>query len=171
MHFLDKRTRGKVLGLRVRCSKDGCDWEGELGDLERHLSNKCLYAEEVCPHGCGQSYIRYLVKAHLCPQQPLSLQLESAERQFTQKYELLQQQLQEHLEQQEKKHEKEIKELQQQLVEQEQTAYQQLLQKEKKYEEDMKELKQQLRGILSNLFTRSPSIRSNRKLPHEITKC
>ena len=132
----------------MRCSKDGCDWEGELGDLERHLSNKCLYAEEVCPHGCGQSYLRYLVQKHLhaCPKQQPSLQLETVQRQLTQKYELLQQQLLKRLEQQEKKHEEEIKKLQQKLVEQEQKAYQQLLQQEMKYEEDKKELKQQIRG-------------------------
>ena len=128
MHFLDKRTRGKVLGLRVRCSKDGCDWGGgELGDLERHLSNKCLYVKEVCPYGCGQLYPRHLLQTHQldeCPQRPLLLQLESVQRQLTQKYELLQQQLLERLEQQEKKHEENM-ELQQQLAQQ-----------EKKYEED-----------------------------------
>ena len=128
MHFLDKRTRGKVLGLRVRCSKDGCDWEGEVGDLERHLSNKCLYVEEVCPHGCGQLYPRLLLQTHQldeCPQRPLHLQLESVQRQLTQKYELLQQQLLERLEQQEKKHEEDKKELQQQLA-QEKLLIQQL---------------------------------------------
>ena len=147
MHFLDKGTRGKVLGLRVRCSKDGCDWEGELGDMERHLSNKCLYVEEVCPHGCGQSYPRHLLQIHQlgeCPQRP---QLESVERQLTQKYELLQQQLLECLEQQKKKHE----ELQQQLIHQEKKhdqdkkeLQQQLAQQEKKQEEDKEELQEQL---------------------------
>ena len=121
MHFLDKRTRDKVLGLKVRCSKDGCDWEGELGDLERHLPNKCLYVRKVCPHGCGQSYPCHFLQKHQldeCPQRPLHFQLESVERRLTQKYKLLQQQLLERLEQQENKHEEEIKELQQKLVEQ-----------------------------------------------------
>ena len=152
MHFLDKRTRGKILGLRVRCtcSKDGCDWEGELGDLERHLSNKCLYVEEVCPHKCGQSYPRHLLSTHQldeCPQRPLEVKLEALQRQLTQKYELLQQQLLE----QEKKHEKDKKELQQQLAQQEKKheedkkeLQQQLAQQEKKHEEDKKELQQQL---------------------------
>ena len=36
---LDKKTRGKILGLRVQCSKDGCVWEGELGKLERHIAS------------------------------------------------------------------------------------------------------------------------------------
>ena len=133
--MLDKATRGKVLGLRVQCSKDGCDWEGELGDLERHLSNKCFYVEEVCRHGCGQSYPRHLLQSHQtdeCPQRPLQLQLETVQRQLTQNYELLQQQLLERLEQQEKKHEEDKNELQQQLAQQ-----------EKKHEEDKNELQQQ----------------------------
>ena len=130
--MLDKRTICNIQGLRVRCSKDGCDWEGELGDLERHLSNKCLYVEEVCPHGCGQSYPRHILQSHQldeCPQRHVQHKLESVQRRLTQKYELLQQQLLEHLEQQEKK----CDELQQQLVQQ-----------EKKHEEDKKELQQQL---------------------------
>ena len=103
--MLDKRRRSKVLGLRVRCSKDGCDWEGELRDLERHFSNECLYVEEACSHGCGQSYPRHLRQTHQldeCPQRPLQLQLESVKRQLTQKHKLLQQQLLECLEQQER---------------------------------------------------------------------
>ena len=76
MHFLDKGTRGKVLGLRVRCSNDGCGWEGELGDRERHLSEKCQYVKEACPHGCGQVYPRHLLQTHQldqCPQRPLHI--------------------------------------------------------------------------------------------------
>ena len=86
MHFLDKRTRGKILELKVRCSKDGCDWEGELGDLERHLSNKCLYVKEVCPHGCGQSYPRHILEVHKqdeCPQRPFDAKMEALQRQLT----------------------------------------------------------------------------------------
>ena len=70
MHFLDKRTRGKVLGLRVRCNKDGCDWEGEFGDLERHLS-KCLYVKIVCPYGCRELHLRHSLQSHQqheCPE-------------------------------------------------------------------------------------------------------
>ena len=96
----------QILGRRVQCSKDGCDWEGELGDLERHISSKCLYRKELCPHGCGQVYPRYL-QIHLCPQLPLQFQLETVERQFTQTYELLLESL---------AREKKDKELQQQLA-------------------------------------------------------
>ena len=46
MSLLDKRMRGKILGLRVKCIKDGCHWEGELGDYERkHSPNNCPCAK------------------------------------------------------------------------------------------------------------------------------
>ena len=91
----------------------GVTGRGELGELERHLSNKCLYVEEVCPRGCGQSYPRHLLQTHQldeCPQRPLQLQLESLKRQLqlAQKYELLLERLVE-----------DKKELQQQFVQQE----------------------------------------------------
>ena len=109
----------------MRCSKDGCDWEGELRDLERHLCNLCLYVEEVCPLGCGQSYPHHLLQTHQldeCPQQPLEAKLETLRRQ-----------LQQQLIHQKKKHDRDKKELQQQLAQQ-----------EKKQEEDKEELQQQL---------------------------
>ena len=83
MHILDKGTRGKVLGLRVRCSKDGCDWEGELGDLERHLSSGNCKASEH--------------------DESLQLKFENFQRQLTQQYRQLQQQLQQQLARQESK--------------------------------------------------------------------
>ena len=72
----------------------------------------------MCPYRCGQLYPRHLLQTHQldeCPRRPLHLQLETVQRQLTQKYELLQQQLLERLEQQEKKY----KELQQQLAQHE----------------------------------------------------
>ena len=152
MHFLDKATRGKILGLRVRCSKDGCDWEGELGDLERHLSNKCLYVEEACPHGCGHSYPRHLLQMHQldeCPQRPLEVKLKAVQRQIgklTQKNELLQQQLLECLLQQEKKY----GELQQQLIQQEKKHEEDKELQQLVYEKRIENLKQQLAGIEHN---------------------
>ena len=128
-----------MLGLRVQCSKDGCDWEGELGELKRHLSDNCLYVKEVCPYGCGQSYPRHLLKSHKldeCPQRPLEVKLKTLQRHFQQQ-----------LIRQEEKHEEDKRELQQQLIQQEkkhEELQQQLAQQEKKREEDKKELQQQL---------------------------
>ena len=132
--MLDKKTTRNIRGLRAQCGKDGCNWEGKFGDLERHLSKDCLYTEDTCPCGCGHSYPRHLLQKHQldeCPQRQLQIQLETVETQFAQKYELLQQQLLERLEQQQMKYQ----ELQQQLIQQ-----------QYKYEEDIEKLQQQLRG-------------------------
>ena len=114
MHFLDKRTRGKVLGLRVRCSKDGCDWEGEFGDLERHLS-KCLYVKIVCPYGCGQLHLRHTLHSHQqheCPKRSFySHQLETGQEPLKYGQDNKQQLVQEEQQKQDKM-------LQQQLVQQ-----------------------------------------------------
>ena len=35
--------------MRLRCTNNekGCEWVGELGDQERHLTNECLFVEET----------------------------------------------------------------------------------------------------------------------------
>ena len=53
---LDKNHQQKVKNLKVRCSndKEGCEWVGELRDLQNHLdpaNGKCGIA---CPFSCGK---------------------------------------------------------------------------------------------------------------------
>ncbi len=40
VHFEDKRTKPALYALKVRCShsKEGCEWTGELGQLDKHLN-------------------------------------------------------------------------------------------------------------------------------------
>ena len=107
----------------MRCSKEGCDWEGELGDLERHLSNKCLYAELVCSYGCGQLYPRHLLQSHQldeCPQRHVQHKLEAIQIQVQQLVEQTKKDKRE-LQQQLAQQEKELEMLQQQLIQQEKT--------------------------------------------------
>ena len=49
--FQDKRLKRSLNQLRVLCthSKDGCTWEGELGDLDHHLN-------KVIDHGKSLHY-------------------------------------------------------------------------------------------------------------------
>ena len=51
----------KVLQLKIRCSNkpQGCQWVGELGDLDRHLKlgsvdGKCQFVEVECPLKCDK---------------------------------------------------------------------------------------------------------------------
>ena len=45
--FFDKRTRGEVFGLRVRCENRDCYWTGELIDHYSHISGQCPYTPEL----------------------------------------------------------------------------------------------------------------------------
>ena len=76
----DKFFKRQVNQLKVRCSKKavGCKWMGELGDLEKHLSEgsvdgECQYTAVSCPLSCGDGIQRHLLEEHksVCPQRPL----------------------------------------------------------------------------------------------------
>lgn len=69
--MLDKKTERKILGLQVKCRKHkkGCEWEGELRNLEQHCG-ACTYVEVDCPNSCGELVQRRLLPSHLeekCP--------------------------------------------------------------------------------------------------------
>ena len=66
--------RNVIHKLQVSCSekKNGCQWEGLLGELQRHIS-QCQYVKEDCPYKCGDGVQRRHLeehKANLCPQRP-----------------------------------------------------------------------------------------------------
>ena len=74
----DKFFKRQVNQLKVRCSKkaSGCNWVGELGDLEKHLSEgsvdgECQYMTVACPLSCGDHIQRGRLEEHksVCPQQ------------------------------------------------------------------------------------------------------
>ena len=83
--FSDKRLRRSLYVFRVRCvhQKSGCEWTGELGELERHLNLNlelgkqligCAFAEVACTH-CREYFQRRHVHTHqseACPQRPFS---------------------------------------------------------------------------------------------------
>ena len=83
--FADKRLRRSLYAFQVRCvhQKSGCEWIGELGELERHLNLNpelskqfvgCAFAEVACTH-CREYFQRRNVHAHKsesCPQRPFS---------------------------------------------------------------------------------------------------
>ena len=80
----DKYFRRKVLSLKVRCphKAEGCEWEGELGSLEYHLSansceGECGYVDVDCPYTCGKHLQRRNLEEHKsqhCPLRPFTCQ-------------------------------------------------------------------------------------------------
>ena len=53
--LLDRGYQRKVLNLKVVCSrkKDGCQWVGELHDLDHHEREECEWAVVECSYQCG----------------------------------------------------------------------------------------------------------------------
>ena len=82
----DKFHERKVMSLKVRCphKAEGCEWEGELGSLERHLNTnssaragECGYVDVVCPYACGERVQRRSLEEHKsqrCPLRPFTCQ-------------------------------------------------------------------------------------------------
>ena len=83
--FPDKRLRRSLYAFQVRCvhQKSGCEWIGELGELERHLNLNpelgkqlvgCAFTTVACTH-CCEYFQRRHVHAHeteSCPQRPFN---------------------------------------------------------------------------------------------------
>ena len=83
--FADKRLRRSLYAFQVRCvhQKSGCEWAGELGELDGHLNLNpelskqlvgCGFAAVACTH-CCEYFQRRHVHVHeteSCPQRPFS---------------------------------------------------------------------------------------------------
>ncbi len=84
--FPDKGLKRKLYCLKVRCGhhKNGCEWTGELGQLDEHLNTDpqrekqldgCLFVKLVCIYDCGELMPRQYVQSHqilYCTKRPFS---------------------------------------------------------------------------------------------------
>lgn len=50
--------------LEINCVNDECDYKGNLGNLEDHLTNKCEFVKIKCKNGCGMRIIRKNIELH-----------------------------------------------------------------------------------------------------------
>ena len=93
--FLHKKLVREVNGLVVRCPQKelGCEWEGELGQVEQHLnpgagpssSSGCGYVMVECRFQCGAHLQRRMVGEHemeSCPKRAIEIQVASLMRKF-----------------------------------------------------------------------------------------
>ena len=81
----EKALERTLKSLQVRCThtKEGCEWVGELGQLDLHLNSDpemgkrligCQFAEIKCSY-CNQYFQRCYIEAHevdICPQRPFT---------------------------------------------------------------------------------------------------
>ena len=91
--FLHKKLVREVNALVVRCPQKelGCDWEGELGQVKKHLnpgegtSEGCGYVQVTCSYGCGVELTRRQLPKHeleICPKRPVERQIASLVQKF-----------------------------------------------------------------------------------------
>ena len=83
--FLHKGVAREVNALRVYCPKkaQGCDWQGELGQVDRHLnptanSRGCGFVMVECKYKCGGLFERRVIASHEtddCANRPIELQV------------------------------------------------------------------------------------------------
>ena len=91
--FLHKKLVREVNALVVRCPQKelGCNWEGELGQVKKHLnpgegtSEGCGYVQVTCSYGCGVELPRCQLPKHeleVCPKRPVERQIASLVQKF-----------------------------------------------------------------------------------------
>ena len=92
--FLHKGVKREVNALMIHCRwrQLGCDWEGELGQLEEHLhpgagsrGKGCGYVIVECVYKCGDRFERRMIQDHeldACPRRTMEVQMSRLARKF-----------------------------------------------------------------------------------------
>ena len=79
--FQNKVIDREIRGLHIYCTrkKKGCEWQGELSDINNHLksSGGCQFEEEKCFNECGRMIERRYLTSHVeteCPHHKVNCQ-------------------------------------------------------------------------------------------------
>ena len=87
----NKQSDREIKSLCIFCSnkKDGCEWQGELNDINNHLGNSdgCQFEEVKCSNECGKMIERRYLTSHVdteCPRRKVNCQYchDTGEHQF-----------------------------------------------------------------------------------------
>ena len=66
---INKQADRELRSLHVMCTNKerGCEWQGELNDINNHLksSDGCQFEEVKCPNGCGKMLQRRNLTSHV----------------------------------------------------------------------------------------------------------
>jgi TNF receptor-associated factor 4 len=106
--MLHKKLVREVNALVIRCPQKelGCEWEGELGQLQQHLNpgagatstQGCEFLAIECAYRCGAQLQRRLIQEHEveeCPMRPVDMQIGSMLKKLEAILKLLEQELKE----------------------------------------------------------------------------
>ena len=84
-----KALEREIRVFHIYCTnkEKGCEWQGELNDINNHLSNDCQFAELKCSNGCGKMIERRYQTSHVeteCPRRKVNCQYchDTGEHQF-----------------------------------------------------------------------------------------
>ena len=92
--FLHKGVAREVNALKIYCPNkpQGCDWQGELGQVEKHLKpedesreNGCGFVVVDCKYKCGSQFQKKTIARHEmeeCPQRPMEDQMAQLMKKF-----------------------------------------------------------------------------------------
>ena len=89
--FPNKQLDREIKGLHIYCTnkEKGCEWQGELNDINNHLgnSNSCQFEEVKCSNECGEMIQRQYLTSHVkteCPRRKVNCQYchDTGEHQF-----------------------------------------------------------------------------------------
>ncbi|XP_065917773.1 TNF receptor-associated factor 3-like isoform X2 [Dysidea avara] len=64
--YINKQIDRKVRSLLVYCDKkeEGCQWKGEINDVNDHAYNYCQFQKVYCPNDCGELVQRQKISYH-----------------------------------------------------------------------------------------------------------
>ena len=86
---LYKALDREIKALHIYCTnkKKGCEWQGELNNVNSHLSNGCVFEEVKCSNECGKMIERRYMTSHVeteCPRRKVNCQYchDTGEHQF-----------------------------------------------------------------------------------------
>ena len=91
MTFPNKQLDREIKSLHIYCKnkEKGCKWQGELNDINNHLSNSndCQFEEVKCSNECGKMIQRQYLTSHVeieCPRCKVNCQYchDTGEHQF-----------------------------------------------------------------------------------------
>ena len=135
--MLHKKLVREVNALVIRCPQKelGCEWEGELGQLQRHLNpgagvssaQGCEFLMVECAYHCGAQLQRRLIQEHemeACPKRPIEMQVASLMKKF-EAIVIENQMLKQELDETKKMHQQDMDEVKQELGDLKQAHHQQ----------------------------------------------
>ena len=89
--FPQKEANREIKSLHIYCTnkEKGCEWQGELNDINNHLDNSdgCQFEEVKCSNECGKMIQRRYLTSHVeteCPRRKVNCQYchDTGEHQF-----------------------------------------------------------------------------------------